>query len=143
MMATSGGLVTVAGNASIASGSGVLTMSQNTFAASDLNRSVAVLGAGTAGATLNTVITTYTSATQVTVTPAASTTVTAQPNFRWRVLDSDHMLEPDAVILCRLWRDAGRAGDTLNVAPFVHFSDCHYQSSGVPGTKGRNYPFYS
>ena len=49
--------------------------------------------------------------------------------------------EVDGLIIVRTWRDAGRTADTLDVNPFLHFVDIHYQSTQLP-TKGRNYPFY-
>lgn len=50
----------------------------NTFAATDVGKTIKVPGAGAAGATLTTTIATYVSATQVTLTVAASTTVTGK-----------------------------------------------------------------
>jgi hypothetical protein len=143
LLATAGGLVVAGGNVSIASGSGVLTSASTPWTADDISKTVRVLGAGVAGAPLDTSISAYTSSSQVTLASVASTTIVAQPNFRWRILDSTHILEPDAVLLVRCWRDSARAADTLNVAPYLHFVDCHYQSNGVFGTKNRSYPFYT
>lgn len=145
LLATAGGLVNpLAGTTySITSGAAVLSANQSVFTAADIGRSVRVIGAGAAGANLDTTVSAYTSGTQVTLAANAGTTLTNSANaFRYRVLDSNHMLEPDALILSRCWRDSARAADTLSVAPFLHFSDCHYQSNGVVGTRGRNYPFY-
>jgi len=143
LLATAGGLVTAGGNVSITSGAAVLTSSATPWTAADIGKTVRVVGAGAAGGNLDTTISAFTSASQVTLANTAGTTVTAQPNFRWRILDSNTALEVDGVILARCWRDASRAADTLNVAPFLHFSDCHYQSNGVFGTKDKNYPFYT
>lgn len=77
----------------------------------------------------------------VTLANNAGTTVTTQPNFRYRVIDSN-LFEIDGVIIVRSWRDAARTADTLNVAPFLHFVDCHYQSTQM-STKTKNYPFYT
>lgn len=57
-------------------------------------------------------------------------------------LDSDD-IEVDGLIMARLYRDAADASDTLDQSPFVHYSDIHYQTVGVKGTKGRNVPFYT
>lgn len=53
-------------------------------------------------------------------------------------LDSDD-IETDGVILVRLYRDPADAADTLDQAPFVHYCDIHYQTTGI-GTKQRNGP---
>lgn len=51
-------------------------------------------------------------------------------------------LEVDGVILVRMWRDPADAADTLNVAPFAHFCDLHYQSTNV-ATPGKAPAFYN
>jgi len=55
-------------------------------------------------------------------------------------LDSDD-LEPDGIILVRCFRDPTDAADTLNQAPFLHFVDIHYRSTGV-NTKQKAPNFY-
>ncbi len=60
---------------SITSGLKVLTTPNGIFQAQDVGRNIWISGAGVAGAVLATTITAYTSATQVTVNTAASTTV--------------------------------------------------------------------
>lgn len=143
LFATPGGLVTPAGTFSITSGTATLTASQATFSSADIGRTGRIVGAGAAGADLEVLISTCTSPTQVTVHTNALTTVTNQTGaFKWRIIDSN-LIEPDGIFLVRCWRDASRAADTLNVAPFLHFVDLHYQSTSVVGTKGRNYPFYT
>lgn len=134
-----GGLISSAINVSITSGAATLTSASALFTAGDIGRTIRIVGAGTSGGNLDTTITAFTNTTQVTVGANASTTVTSQPNFRYRVLDSS-IIETDGLIMVRTWRDASRTADTLNVAPFLHFNDIHYQSTGIP-TRGRNYPF--
>jgi len=56
-------------------------------------------------------------------------------------LDSD-LIEPDGVILLRLYRDPTDVADTLNQAPFLHFCDIHYQTDRV-NTKNKAPNFYS
>lgn len=51
------------------------------------------------------------------------------------------LLEPDGLILVRTYRDPADAADTLNLGPFVHFIDIHYQSTGI-GTKQKAPNFY-
>lgn len=140
----SGGLITPAAvNVSITSGAPTLNAAAALFTSADIGRTVRVVGAGAAGGNLDTTITAFASTTQVTLADNASTTVTAQDAFRYRVLDSD-LLEVDGMIMARTWRDAARAADTLDVAPFLHFVDIHYQSTGINGTKQRNGPaFYT
>lgn len=52
------------------------------------------------------------------------------------------LLEPDGVILLRLYRDPVDAADTLNQGPFVHFVDIHYQTDRV-NTKNKVPNFYA
>lgn len=139
-----GGLISPAAvNVSITSGAPTLIAAAALFTSGDIGRTVRVLGAGTAGADLDTTVSAFTSTTQVTLANNASTTVTTQDAFRYRVLDSD-LLEVDGMIMARTWRDSARAADTLDVAPFLHFVDIHYQSTGINGTKQRNGPgFYT
>jgi hypothetical protein len=56
-------------------------------------------------------------------------------------IDSDD-LEVDGLILVRTYRDAGDAADTLSQAPFLHYVDIHYQSTGI-GTKQKSPPFWT
>jgi len=46
------------------------------------------------------------------------------------LLDSDDM-EPDGIIIIRVYRDPADVADTLNQAPFLHFIDVHYQSTNM------------
>lgn len=141
-MSAPDGRIASAVNVSITSGTPTLTAASALWTAADIGRTVAIAGAGVAGGYLNTTITAFTSTTQVTLAANASTTVTAQPAFNYRVLDSNR-IEVDGVILVRCWRDATRTADTINVTPFLHFCDAHYQSTGI-GTKQRNGPaFYT
>ena len=140
-LSATGGVIASAINVSITSGSATLTAASALFTAGDIGRTVRITGAGVAGADLDTTISAFTSTTQVTLANTALTTVTTLPNYKARVLDSS-LLEIDGIILVRTWRDASRTADTLNVAPFVHYVDCHYQSAQI-ATKNKNYPFYS
>lgn len=60
--------------------------------------------------------------------------------------DATHLdravFEPDGVIQLRIYRDNGDAADTLDVEPFVHFTDIHYQSTNI-GTKQKAPDFYT
>jgi hypothetical protein len=135
----SGGLISPATvNVSITSGTAALTAASALFTAADIGRTVTIVGAGSGGADLETTISGYSSTTSVTLADNASTTVSAQDAFRYRVLDTD-LLEVDGLIMVRTWRHATRTADTLNQAPFLHEIDIHYQSTGI-GTKGRNGP---
>lgn len=49
----------------------------------------------------------------------------------------------DGIILVRFYRNSNDASDTLNQAPFLHLVDCHYNTTGIPGTINKNTPFYS
>lgn len=55
---------------------------------------------------------------------------------------STNLLEPDGVLIVRTYRDAADAADTLNQAPFLHYVDVHYQSTGI-GTKQKAPAFYT
>jgi hypothetical protein len=136
-----GGVIASAINVSITSGQNTLTSAASLFTTADVGRTVRITGAGAAGADLNTTISAYSSATQVTVANNAGTTITTLPNFKYRVIDST-LLQTDGLILVRCWRDANDAYDTLDQLPFAHFLDCHYQSTGIP-TRNKNYPFYT
>lgn len=54
---------------------------------------------------------------------------------------SSSIIEPDGVIIVRLYRDAADAADTLNQGPFLHFCDMHYQTDRV-NTKNKAPNFY-
>jgi len=56
-------------------------------------------------------------------------------------IDTDD-LEPDGLFLCRVYRDAADAADTLDQPPFLLFVDLHYQSSNI-GTKNKAPGFYT
>ena len=49
------------------------------------------------------------------------------------------LMEPDGVLLVRAFRIPTDVVDTLNQAPFVHYVDLHYQTTGVMGTKQNFY----
>lgn len=49
-------------------------------------------------------------------------------------------IEPDALIIARVFRDAAHANDTLTDATFCFEVDLHFQISGI-STINRNYPF--
>ena len=127
-------------NVTINATSTTLTAASALFTAADIGRTITVVGAGAAGANLNTTIAGFTSTTQVTLTDAASTTVTAQNNYRHRVLDVAR-IETDGVFMARVYRDAANAADTCTDALHCLFADMHYQSTGL-GTKQRNGPAF-
>ena len=140
-MSAPNGLISSAINVLITSGLNTLTSASSLFTAADINRTIRIIGAGVAGADLDTTITAFGSSTSVTVADNASTTITSQPNFNYRVIDSNQ-LEIDGLLLVRTWRNSTREADTLDVAPFLHFVDIHYQSTNLT-TKDKNYPFYT
>lgn len=72
-----GNTISLSGSVSISSGTAALTVSTATFTSADVGKTIYVPGAGTAGATLVTTISAYTSATQVTLAANASTTLSA------------------------------------------------------------------
>jgi hypothetical protein len=141
MLAAPGGIDGTAAVVSITSGTPTLTSAAPEWTAADVGKTVWVVGAGAAGADLATSISAFNSTQNVTLANNAGTTVTAQMAFAWRVLDSFSM-DIDGLILMRVWRNSARTADTLNVAPFLHFADCHYQTNGILGTKTKNTPFY-
>ena len=51
-------------------------------------------------------------------------------------------LEPDGVLLVRIFRDPADGGDTLNQVPFLHYADVHLQSTSMP-TKQKSPGFYT
>jgi hypothetical protein len=50
------------------------------------------------------------------------------------------LIEPDGLILVRMYRDPADIDDTLTEAPFVHFVNVHMQIDKI-ATPNRNYPF--
>jgi len=72
-----GNAILVTGACSITSGAAALTVAGASFTAADVGKSILVPGAGAAGGVLNTTISGYTSATQVTLAANASTTLSA------------------------------------------------------------------
>lgn len=135
----SGGLISPATvNVSITSGTPDLTAASALFTATDIGRTVRIIGAGTAGGNLDTTIGAYVSTTAVTLAANASTTVTAQDAFRYRVFDSAN-LETDGVLRVRVYRDAANADDTCTDAVVSDLADIHFQSTQM-GTKARNGP---
>lgn len=86
-------VMTKEGLGSMTSGSGVLTVPRAVFRSTDVGRTITVRGAGASGVDLVTTISTYTSATQVTLTATAGTTVT---NTQWRCgyVTSSSLLPP-------------------------------------------------
>ena len=69
--------VIITGSTSITSGTAALTVAGATFTSADVGKSIAVPGAGAAGAALVTTISAYTSGTQVTLAANAGTTLSA------------------------------------------------------------------
>lgn len=56
-------------------------------------------------------------------------------------IDSD-ILEPDGLILVRVFRDPTDVADTLDQVPFLHHADLHYQSTNI-ATKAKAPDFYT
>ena len=52
-------------------------------------------------------------------------------------------LEPDGVLLVRVYRDAGDAADTATQTVFLHFADLHYMTGGRFGTRNKSPSFYA
>ena len=52
------------------------------------------------------------------------------------------LIEVDGIVIARIWRDSTDVSDTLDQAPFMLFSDLHYQSTNI-GTKNRAPNFYA
>lgn len=84
--------------------------------------------------------------TTVSVTQTASATVRmhqiAEVQLTTTGAIGGNAVEPDGILLCRLWRNPADAADTLNVVPYAHFCDLHYQSTGI-GTKQKAPPFWT
>lgn len=56
-------------------------------------------------------------------------------------IDSD-ILEPDGLLIARIFRDPTDVADTLNQVPFLHHVDIHYQSTNI-ATKAKAPDFYT
>jgi hypothetical protein len=142
----SGGVIASAINVSITSGAAILTAASALWDAGDIGTTVRITGAGASGGNLDTTISGFTSSTQVTLAANASTTVTTQPNYKVRVLDTDNF-EVDGLIKCHydvITIPTITGADTPSSAnePFILYVDMHYLSSGV-GTKNKAPNFYS
>lgn len=74
-------------NASISSGTNTVTLGSAAFASTDVGKTIRLSGAGAAGIDLITTISGYTSATQVTITNNASTTISAK-KIEWATNDT-------------------------------------------------------
>lgn len=76
-----------------------------------------------------------------------STVQAAGAQYEHSITDDDDMaipgtLEPDAISLCRIFRDPADAADTFEDDAFIHHIDVHYEI-GQQGTDERNRPFTS
>lgn len=78
-----GDVVIITGNTSITSGTAALTVTGAAFTSADIGKNIIVPGAGVAGGNLTTTIAGFTSATQVTLTANASTTLSAVSKQLW------------------------------------------------------------
>ena len=138
-----GGLINLPNTVSITASAGTLTSATDCFTAGDIGRTIRIAGAGTAGAVHDTTISAFATTKSVTVANNAVTTVTSVAGaLSYRVMNTG-LLETDGLILVRTYRDSARAGGPLDVAPFLHCVDIHYQTNGMIGTKTRNTPFYT
>jgi hypothetical protein len=72
----------------------------------------------------------------------ASPATRYQHNIAETVAQTLTGLEVDALILCRVFRDAADVLDTCTDAVFLHTADVHYQSNGIP-TKNKAPDFYA
>lgn len=79
--------------------------------------------------------------TTITVTQASPAT-RYQHNIAETVAITIANLEPDGILLVRVYRDATAGGDTCTDEVFGHTCDVHYQSTGM-ATKAKNFPFYT
>jgi hypothetical protein len=101
---------------------------------------------GTAGGTADPFVAPITQS----VTQQGSTTqyghMLAEVQFTNAGGDATHfdraLIEPDGLVLVRIYRDPADGADTLNQDTFVHEVDLHYQSTNV-GTKSRSRVFYT
>ena len=50
-------------------------------------------------------------------------------------------IEPDGILLTRIYRDNADPADTVTAEPFLHFIDIHYQSTNL-STKNKEMPYY-
>lgn len=78
----------------------------------------------------------FPASTTVTVTQACPATQ-YQHNIAETTAVTIAGMEPDGVIMCRVYRDAAAAGDTCTDSAFLLMADVHYQSTNI-ATKGRN-----
>ena len=74
-----------------------------------------------------------------------STVQTAGPQYTHHITDDDEMvvtesMEPDGVLLCRLYRDPGDVEDTFENDAFIVEIDMHYERDKI-GTAERNRPY--
>lgn len=104
-------------------------------------------GYGTAGGAADPFI----AAKTIDITQQASTTqyghMIAEVQFTNNGGDATHIdrntIQVDGILLVRIHCDSGHPSHTLNQDPFLIFTDIHYQSNGVMGTKDKNSPFYT
>lgn len=84
-------------DAAITTGTGILTSATAAFTSADVGKQVSVVGAGAAAGRLNATITTFTSATQVTLGTAAGTTVTGASLTIGQQYTNNDGLHPSAI----------------------------------------------
>ena len=140
-LSAANGLISSAVNVSISASSTTLTSASSLFSQWEVGRTIRIIGAGAAGANLDTTITAWTSATQVTVGNAASTTITSQPNYQLRVLDTNS-IEVDGMMATNvklLTRPTMTGGTNLI---YIFTADVHYQSTNMT-TKNKAPNFYT
>jgi len=93
-------------------------------------------GHGTAGGAADPFIAPYT----VSVTQQGATTqyghMIAEVQITGASLAAS-TIQPDGLLMVRVYRDPADVADTLNQAPFLLMSDCHYQSTNI-GTKQKS-----
>ena len=127
---------------SINSGSTTLNLSDGTGVdESYVGRAVRIKGAGVAGADLDTTIVSIGNTIQWTLANPASTTLTGVAGATKFILLSSARVQVDGMILARTSRNAAATGDNLDVAPFLHTVDVHYQSTNM-ATSQKRPPFY-
>lgn len=84
------------------------------------------------------------------VTTTLSTVQTADAQYTHHITSDDDMpltafssqIEPDSVVLCRIFRDPSDPADTFSHPAFLLHVDCHYEKGQI-GTTERNRPFTS
>ena len=140
-LSTSGGYLASAVNVTITSGSPNLSSATDLWTAGDVGKTVRVTAAGAAGGNLDTTIITFTDTKHVVLNNNAGTTVTAQPNYKQRMLDTSS-IEPDGVLNFHFVQTTipTISGGTV-ASPFLHYAIVHYQSTGI-GTKQKSPNFY-